>query len=108
MAKKDFFNVDNSEEENTFTKAAEKGEKDKQIKEEHAELKAQAEALEKFKKGGRPLLGKSHATHTIKFKVDDEQLEWLEKKVNRKLRTPHAVAKLLFKHFYDLENPSEK
>ena len=67
---------------------------------EHKQLKE----IVSSKKGGRPLQGKSKATHKIAFYVNDEQLDYLENLTNRKERTPNAVAKKIFLAHYELHS----
>ena len=71
---------------------------------EHKELKEIVASKTEEKKSGRPLQGKSKATHKIAFYVNDEQLEYLESLTNRKERTPNAVAKKLFLANYELHS----
>jgi len=72
---------------------------DKQAQ-EYQELKSTT----RQKQTGRPLQGKSKATHKIYFVVNDEQYEYLESLTNRKERTPSAVAKKLFLVDYELHS----
>ncbi len=71
---------------------------DKQ-EQEYQELKS---ITTEQKQAGRPIQGKSKATHKIYFVVNDEQLEYLENLTNRKERTPSAIAKKLFISNFEL------
>jgi len=56
------------------------------------------------KKAGRPIQGKSKATHKIYFVVNDEQYDYLKSLMDydKKLNSPSAVAKMLFLKDYDI------
>jgi hypothetical protein len=65
------------------------------------ELKTLKEETPLEKKAGRPMEGKTKAKNKIAFYVNDETLEWLESKTDRKKRTPNAVSKKLIMNIFE-------
>jgi len=74
---------------------------DKQAQ-EYQELKS----ITGQKRAGRPIQGKSKATHKIYFVVNDEQYNYLKSLMDydKKLNSPSAVAKMLFLKDYELHS----